>query len=485
MSQRENKMKVSPNRFIISPLSGWMFLFLFSVGDAAKSSAPPGLRSSLDGSSITLKNLLARVEGLEAKDLAKDKKIFLQDEKIASQEQDIRSLKAEIKANKQQSADILAQYAAMAEQTVSELRHELTQTLELLTTARQDEFAKKKAFDEMKKTVPKNGTPSGRDANEVGMYTIPRIVVVVRVSNLPDSLSSVVQQSAENEGNNLDATSPTTSLREENGDPQAQRGLATSPSLSTIRINCGGPARLGFQQEDTAWLVGKLMSARIGGADIVKNGLYPESIYTSNRQCKSPICSYQIPAVNGRYFVKVHFAELHFNSEGSRVFDVSIQGQPALSGFDVFAKAGLNTQFIHEGVYNVDAGNVTIQLEATQGTAMISAIEILPATGCHSRVDGDNFVFEGCNVHINNGEASTTSVNGKGNLVLGHNECPSGNCVRTGSHNLVVGEKHSYNSYSGIVSGVGHTIQGKNSAAIGGPCNNKARSRQVPTMRCN
>src|SRR5262245_20531288 len=35
---------------------------------------------------------------------------------------------------------------------------------------------------------------------------------------------------------------------------------------------------------------------------------------------------------------------------------------------------------------------------------------------------GDDFVFTGCNVHVRNGESSTSTTNGLGNLIIGYNE---------------------------------------------------------------
>src|SRR5262249_3456005 len=40
------------------------------------------------------------------------------------------------------------------------------------------------------------------------------------------------------------------------------------------------------------------------------------------------------------YTVRLHFAEVYFNSPGKRLFNVTINGIPVLTRFDIFAQAG-------------------------------------------------------------------------------------------------------------------------------------------------
>lgn len=94
----------------------------------------------------------------------------------------------------------------------------------------------------------------------------------------------------------------------------------------------------------------------------------------------------------------------------------------------------------------------------------------------------ENFVLEGCNVFVVNGEDHTETTNGLGNLIIGYNgitpdpfdgsvRCgtKSGTgCQRSGSHNLVIGDDHEYLSYGGIVTGNENTITDKYATVIGG-----------------
>ena len=76
---------------------------------------------------------------------------------------------------------------------------------------------------------------------------------------------------------------------------------------------------------------------------------------------------------------------------------------------------------------------------------------------------GTDMVISGANLHIVNGAGATTTKNGLGNLMIGYNELRSdtpNTDVRTGSHNLILGEENSVSSYGGIVGGRHDTIAG-------------------------
>jgi len=63
-------------------------------------------------------------------------------------------------------------------------------------------------------------------------------------------------------------------------------------------------------------------------------------------------------------------------------------------------------------------------------------------------------VISGANLRIVNGLGSTETTNGLGNLIVGYNELrniPDFPDVRTGSHNVVVGELNNFSSFGGLV----------------------------------
>ncbi|MDT8320540.1 MAG: hypothetical protein RQ826_08435 [Xanthomonadales bacterium] len=114
----------------------------------------------------------------------------------------------------------------------------------------------------------------------------------------------------------------------------------------------------------------------------------------------------------------------------------------------------------------------------------------------------DTLIFEGMNLQIINGEGTTTSTNGLGNLIIGYNEerwesdasetCPASwdseyYCNRrTGSHMLVLGDWNNYigsggavagssnetsNWYASVSGGAGNIASGLSSSVSGGSYN--------------
>jgi hypothetical protein len=88
-----------------------------------------------------------------------------------------------------------------------------------------------------------------------------------------------------------------------------------------------------------------------------------------------------------------------------------------------------------------------------------------------TRVDTDLFIT-GANLHIVNGWDATNTVNGLGNLIVGYNEPrSSGTNTRVGSHNVVVGMRHNFSQYGGLVVGLFNEINGPWASVSGGTAN--------------
>jgi hypothetical protein len=102
--------------------------------------------------------------------------------------------------------------------------------------------------------------------------------------------------------------------------------------------------------------------------------------------------------------------------------------------------------------------------------------------------------ISGVNVQIINGMGHSDTTNGAGNLVIGYDErCdlepepPPSTCkppeppvppkLQTGSHNLVVGDAHTYTSWGSIIGGFGGKVNGPG-AIMGGAGNHAAASAQ-------
>ena len=110
-----------------------------------------------------------------------------------------------------------------------------------------------------------------------------------------------------------------------------------------------------------------------------------------------------------------------------------------------------------------------LQTQVKELTDRVQELEAKLA--CMSK-DGDNVVFDKCNIYIRSGSGKTDGeVNGLGNLIIGYNETTSENIKRTGSHNLVIGPEHAYTSFGGVVAGRENTISAPYASVTGGRLN--------------
>jgi hypothetical protein len=80
-------------------------------------------------------------------------------------------------------------------------------------------------------------------------------------------------------------------------------------------------------------------------------------------------------------------------------------------------------------------------------------------------------VFSGVNVYVQSGSGSTYgTVNGTGNLIVGYDE-DDGSDDKSGSHNLVVGDNHTYTSRGGLIAGYDNSLGGIGTSVLGGMLN--------------
>ncbi|MFS4493937.1 BspA family leucine-rich repeat surface protein [Maribacter sp. 2308TA10-17] len=154
------------------------------------------------------------------------------------------------------------------------------------------------------------------------------------------------------------------------------------PNDFAIRINTGGP--------QVIWSGDTFMADqyRTGGAvyavdfpisDTTNDELYQTEVYGP---AVGPF-TYEIPIETpGEYNIRLHFAELYFGVRsgglGSRVFNVSIEGNVVLSNFDILNEVSPATALIKEfNNVQVSDGFATIEFTGVTQRAKISGIEIL------------------------------------------------------------------------------------------------------------
>ena len=161
------------------------------------------------------------------------------------------------------------------------------------------------------------------------------------------------------------------------------------------------------------------------------------------------------------------------------------------------------------GTNAIDIANLTATVNAlltritaleTDNTALQNLISnVAPyMTGGTDAQGQPTVFFSGVNVHVNNGEGGTATVDGTGNLIVGYDERLSANVSfcsiidgggnaytlqadcennsgvwgtapqKIGSHNLVIGIGHNYTQHGGLIAGFRNTVASSDSSISGG-----------------
>jgi large repetitive protein len=107
----------------------------------------------------------------------------------------------------------------------------------------------------------------------------------------------------------------------------------------------------------------------------------PQVVYQGERSGGSFSYTIPTPTPNTIYLVRLHFAETFFSQAGQRVFNVSINGAPVLTNFDIVRVAGAqNLAVVEQFPATSDSqGNITVNF--TPGNAdqpKVSGIEVYP-----------------------------------------------------------------------------------------------------------
>ncbi len=90
--------------------------------------------------------------------------------------------------------------------------------------------------------------------------------------------------------------------------------------------------------------------------------------------------AYSLPLANGKYTVKLHFAETYdaLNTAGQRVFSYNVAGHD-FKDFDVFAKTGgLQRAYVESVPVDITGGKLDITFMANVENPEINGIEIIP-----------------------------------------------------------------------------------------------------------
>ncbi|WKX76451.1 PKD domain-containing protein [Zobellia laminariae] len=215
-------------------------------------------------------------------------------------------------------------------------------------------------------------------AQQTGNYTIDNGVSVLSAQLQSDNRTVILTTSAIASGvsHNLNVSN----VQNESGLSIVNESFSFS-TISSVRVNSGGL--------QTTW-GGQIFSEDnfSSGGTVFTNerpidGTLDDTLYQTERFGNF---SYEIPVVsNGEYDIRLHFAELYFGVEntpggiGSRIFNVTIEGTPVLTNFDILAEVPAATALQKE-INNVSVtdGFVSISFTSIANNPKISGIEVLP-----------------------------------------------------------------------------------------------------------
>ena len=137
----------------------------------------------------------------------------------------------------------------------------------------------------------------------------------------------------------------------------------------------------------------------------------------------------------------------------------------------MFRIAALNT--------TLSALETTVRGQTTSIGTLQTATQALETKTQYQSVSGASTIFSGTNVYIQNGLGATNGypqdpsstfhavTNGLGNLIIGYNAAghldygnglPVVQDIRTGSHDLILGDKGNYSSFGGLIAGKNNMV---------------------------
>jgi len=164
--------------------------------------------------------------------------------------------------------------------------------------------------------------------------------------------------------------------------PAAPAAPSAAPTVAqsgkAIRIDAGADAA-GKDAEGNAWLAD---SGFVGGDTVdrgpiaIANTAFP-ALYRTEHWGMS---GFTWPVPNGKYTVRLHFAETFedITAAGQRVFSVTVEGQE-IKDLDVFKEAGgANKALVKSVAVTVADGNLDITFVSKDQAAEINGIEIVP-----------------------------------------------------------------------------------------------------------
>ncbi|MBF0196114.1 MAG: sulfatase-like hydrolase/transferase [Planctomycetes bacterium] len=149
--------------------------------------------------------------------------------------------------------------------------------------------------------------------------------------------------------------------------------IKASSKLEKFKANCGGSAitsDTGMEfSPDRFYAGGDARSNKI-----IIEGTTGMELYSTCR--RKTAFDYHVPVVNGDYDVNLYFAETKYNNVGERVFNIDVEGVQVGSNFDIYAKAGKDTELIETFSTSVTDGQLDISLASVIGPVELYGLDI-------------------------------------------------------------------------------------------------------------
>lgn len=157
-------------------------------------------------------------------------------------------------------------------------------------------------------------------------------------------------------------------------------GTALAGAAEAIRIRAGTTAKQ-TDENGVVWLAdqGFTDGDTIDRTGITIANTKTPSLYTAERYGMS---GFSLKLPNGKYTVKLHFAETYegISGVGERVFSFNIEGKD-YKDFDVTAKAGGTLRaYVETAEVEVKDGKLDITFTSKVENPEINALEIIPAS---------------------------------------------------------------------------------------------------------
>ncbi len=156
------------------------------------------------------------------------------------------------------------------------------------------------------------------------------------------------------------------------------RASIAAAATDVLAINAGGPATGNFAADEdystkNTWTYTTTTSVSTSG---VTNAA-PAAVYQSQR---TGSITYTLPGLTASktYSVVLHFAEIYFKAAGARVFNVSMNGTPVLTNFDVYKTAGSAFKAVVE-TFSATAnasGQIALVFTAVTDNPIVNGIEV-------------------------------------------------------------------------------------------------------------